>query len=346
MSRAAATLQAGIALLPLLFAPAPAAPKTAIGIKDGRFTLDGEPAFFLGASYYGALGASEDDARKDLDELRKLGLRWIRVWATWAAFEKDVSAIEMKDGSPREPYLSRLKRLVAECDARSMAVDVTLSRGNGGTGPSRLKSPEAHRRAVETLLSELKDQRNWWLDLSNERNIRDDRFASFSELKDLRARARELDPGRLVTASHAGDASEDDVRQYILEVGVDFLSIHRPRDAASIADTVAKTREYLKAVEKLGRKTPLLFDEPFRRGYGSWEPRAEDFFADLRGSVEGGAAGWCFHNGPTRKSSDGRPRRSFDLRDGRLFEQLDPEERKVLEGVKQALGRPVSPREK
>ena len=255
-----------------------------------------------------------------------------------------ISAVEMKDGSPREPFLSRLKRLVAECDSRKMAVDVTLSRGNGGTGPSRLKSQEAHRHAVETLLRELKDQRNWWLDLSNERNIRDQRFTSFSELKELRARARELDPGRLVTASHGGDASEDDVRQYILEVGVDFLSMHRPRDAASPGDAAAKTREYLKAIGKLGRKTPLLYDEPFRRSYGSWEPRAEDFLADLRGAVEEGAAGWCFHNGPTRKSSDGRPRRSFDLRDGPLFEQLDPEERKVLEGVKHALGdRPALP---
>ena len=36
----------------------------------------------------------------------------------------------------REPYLSKLQGLVAECDRRGMIVDVTLSRGNGITGPA------------------------------------------------------------------------------------------------------------------------------------------------------------------------------------------------------------------
>ena len=34
-----------------------------------------------------------------------------------------------------------------------------------------------------------------------------------------------------------------------------------------------------------------------------------------------GAAGWCFHNGDERAAKDGRPRRSFDLREKRLFEE-------------------------
>jgi hypothetical protein len=40
------------------------------------------------------------------------------------------------------------------------------------------------------------------------------------------------------------------------------------------------------------------------------------------------------HNGATRTKPDGRPRRSFDLSDGRLFDQLDREEKKFLEAVK------------
>src|SRR5262249_1295693 len=151
----------------------------------------------------------------------------------------DVSAVEMKDGGPREPFLSRLKRVVAGCDARKMAVDVTLSRGNGGAGAARLKSPGAHRHAAGTLLPDPQDERKRGLDRSNGANIQDQRLTSFSELKELRARARELDAGRLVTASHAGDASEEDVRRYILEVGLDFLSIHRPRDASSPGETAA-----------------------------------------------------------------------------------------------------------
>ena len=56
-----------------------------------------------------------------------------------------------------------------------------------------------------------------------------------------------------------------------------------------------------------------------------------DFQTDLRGAIEGGAAGWCFHNGDNRWSQDAQPRRSFDMRQRRLFEQLDSVE---LEAVK------------
>ena len=90
------------------------------------------------------------------------------------------------EGKPREPFLKRLERLVAVCDGQGVVVDVTLSRGDGGTGPARLQTRDAHRRAVETLVSALKAHRNWYLDLANERNIRDRRFTSFADLKALR----------------------------------------------------------------------------------------------------------------------------------------------------------------
>ncbi len=101
---------------------------TVLGSRNAQFTLTGEPAFLLGISYYGGLGASEDFVRKDLDDLQRHGFNWLRVWATWGAFEKDVSAVNA-GGEPREPYLEKLKWLVAECDRRGMIVDVTLTRG-------------------------------------------------------------------------------------------------------------------------------------------------------------------------------------------------------------------------
>ena len=79
-----------------------------------------------------------------------------------------------------------------------------------------------------------------------------------------------------------------------------------------------------------GRVVPLHHQEPFRRGYQGWEPTAADFLTDLRGAVAGGAAGWCLHNGTQRNAPDQQPRRSFDLRGRRLFDQLDDEERKVI----------------
>jgi endo-1,4-beta-mannosidase len=304
---------------------------TRLAIQGTRFALNGRPTFLLGASYYGALGAAEETIRRDLDAMQARGFNWIRVWATWSAFGSDVSAVD-GDGNARQPHLNKLRRLVAECDRRGMVVDVTLSRGNGVTGPSRLQSLAAHRRVVDTLVEALKSQCNWYLDLANERNIRDRRYASVADLRELRAAVRRLDPERLVIASHAGDISREELREYLRTVEVDFVSPHRPRHAKSPGQTAKTTRQLRAWMKELNREVPVHYQEPFRRGFSAhWEPSAEDFATDLRQAVSSGAAGWCFHNGDRRDRADGRPRRSFDLRDQGLFEQLDDEEKSFLD---------------
>ena len=84
---------------------------------------------------------------------------------------------------------------------------------------------------------------------------------------------------------------------------------------------------------ELGRVVPVHYQEPFRRGFQpqTWEPDAEAFLEDLRQARAGGAAGWCFHNGDQKDDPASKPRRSFDLREHRLFEQLDDQERQVIE---------------
>jgi hypothetical protein len=220
--------------------------------------------------------------------------------------------------------------MVAECDRRRLVVDVTISRGNGVTGPPRLQTAEAHRRAVESIVRTLRPYRNWYLDLSNERNIKDKRQTSFEELRELRAVVRSLDPRRLVTASHAGDPTKQELRLY-LKARMDFLSPHRPRQTGTAGDTAAKTKEWLAELEQSGHPVPVHYQEPFRRGFGDWQPSAADYVKDALAARDSGAAGWCFHNGDQRTASDGQPRRSFDLQSQRLFEQLDAEELKAIE---------------
>jgi hypothetical protein len=305
-------------------------PVTRLGIKGTAFTVNGKPTFLYGISYYGGLGASEETLKSDLADIKKYGFNWVRVWATWAAFENDVSAVDT-DGKPREKFVKNLQRLVAACDRQGVVVDVTLSRGNGVTGPARLQTLEAHRRAVEVIVTALEGRRNWYLDLGNERSVRDKRFVSVEDLKDLRELARKLDQDLLVTSSHHGvDLTSDDIRGYVHTARIDFLSPHLPRTADSPKQTEGKTRVYLASAKELGREVPVLYQEPFRRGYGKWQPRAEDFVADLKGARAGGGAGWCFHNGDERSAKDGKPRRSFDLREKRLFEQLEEEENRAL----------------
>ena len=310
---------------------------TILAIQGTRFTLNGKPTFLHGISYYGALAASEDFIRRDLDDMQRFGFNWIRVWANWGAFGAEASAVDVEGRIVRDG-MNRLKLLVSECNRRGMIVDVSLSRGNGITGPPRLQSLEAHRRAVESIVPELKPFRNWYLDLANERNIRDKRFASFDDLKVLRQTVSTLDPERLVTASHAGDISRSELQEY-LDAKMDFISPHRPRETNSAAQTETKTSEYFKWMKEMNRTVPVHYQEPFRRGFAKWEPTAADFILAARNARRSGAAGWCFHNGDQRSQTDGMPRRSFDLRQKRLFDQLDSEERAAIEGLKDMLSR-------
>src|SRR5262249_3801680 len=159
------------------------------------------------------------------------GFNWLRVWATWSAFDRDVSAVDA-EGRPREPFLGRLKSLVAESDRRGLVVDVTLTRGSRAKGGA-IPDLDAHPRAVETLVGALKAHRNWYLDLANERDVRDARHVPAEELRALREQVRALDPKRLVTVSFGGhDLDEADLREAVLTIGLDFVAPHRPRDAS------------------------------------------------------------------------------------------------------------------
>jgi hypothetical protein len=316
---------------------ADAAGHTVLGIEGTRFTINGRPTFLLGISYYAGLGASKEFVRSDLDDLQHHGFNWIRVWATWGAFGKDVSAVDVK-GEAREPFLGNLKWLVSECDRRGMIVDVTLTRGKAKEG-GHLPDMAAHRGAVEVIVKALKEHRNWYLDLANEHDVGDDRHVSTAQIKALREVAREIDPKVLVTASFGGhDLSQGELRDALQVARLDFVSPHRPREPDSPGQTRKRTEECLAAMKKIGRLAPVHYQEPLRRGYQNWEPKAEDFLTDLRGAVAGGAAGWCFHNGSQRGTPDERPRRSFDLSEKRLFDQLDAEEQKVVEGAAKAAG--------
>jgi hypothetical protein len=314
----------------LAAAPAPSE-RAGLAIDGPQWTLNGTNTFLLGFSYYGGLGATKGVVRQDLRDFRAAGFNWLRVWATWGGYETNLAAVT-REGLAREPFLSRLQWMVAECDRLGMVVDVTLNRGK------ELPDLRAHLTAVETLVGALKPYRNWYLDLGNERDVQDARYVSVAELKKLRDQVRSLDPQRLVTASFGGhDLSLRDVREVLDLAGVDFLCPHRPRHRESPDETEAQTRETLRLMQEAGRVVPVHYQEPFRRGYTAWEPTAADFLTDLRGALRGGAAGWCFHNGGQRTRGDEQPRRSFDLRTKRLVDQLDEEELKVMKSAQSVL---------
>ena len=217
-----------------------------LGIDGTAFTLNGKKTFLLGASYYGALGAPDDFIARDLDDLKTLGFNWIRVFAVWDAFDNNVSAVDAT-GKAREPYLSKLKAVVAAAEKRGMVVDVTLAR------MPCLPNQEAHLRAVETLAKALKGCRNVYFDLANERdqNYAGGTFVSYAELRALRDRVKAADPDRLVTAS-GEPADRADLARYLVEAGLDFISPHLARDAGTEQRTADATRKYPRVDEGVG----------------------------------------------------------------------------------------------
>lgn len=298
--------------------------KTKIDINNTVFTINSQPVFLYGISYYGALDAQQSFLQKDLADIKKNRFNWIRIWANWPGITSDVSAVD-DVGNPVEKYMEKLKWIVQECDKAGIVVDVTLAHGNNTNGRS-LKTLEAHERAVRSIVTALKPYSNWYLDLANERDVGDSRFVSFKDLKQMRETAKVLYPDLLVTASAGNDISRDDLGSYLNLVEVDFISPHRPRTAESASQTATKTREYLTWMKSLEKVVPVHYQEPFRRGYSNWQPIKKDYMTDLLGAKKAGAAGWCFHNGDQRADPKLKPGRSFDLHEKRLFDQLDAEE--------------------
>ena len=301
-----------------------------LGVSDTSFTLNGTKTFLLGASYYAALSI-EDNASVDADlrDLARHGFNWIRVWATWECDDVNISAIA-RDGAIREPYMTRLLKLCAKANAFNMAVDITVTRNKQSAFPS---TQQEHKAVLTQLATKLKPYRNLYFDVANERNIGDARHVSMDEVRELITTVKKIDPKRLCTASQGGDIENDEITSYLNTGKVDFLCPHRPREAASPRQTAAKTMAYLQFMASLPRKIPVLYQEPFRRGYSDWQPVAADFLEDLHNARQAGAAGWCWHNGSSRTSPDNRPRQSFDMRprEGRLFDQLDAEDRAFLD---------------
>ncbi|MGC9318649.1 MAG: hypothetical protein ACP5KN_11530 [Armatimonadota bacterium] len=303
---------------------------TELSIDGTRFLLDGQPAFLTGISYYAGLARTPELMARDLDDLRELGVNWLRVWATWDRHQTQPALDE--GGAGVEPAMSALRDLVRLADERGMVVDVTLHRGGV------LKTQQSHLAAVRTISRELLPWRNVYIDVANERDVGDARFVSVEECRELRDAIREIDARRLVTASCVLRSSEA-LAEFIDTTHADLIAPHLGRGPEDPARTEALVARYLAWMQEIGRSVPVHLQEPFRRDYGSWQPEAEDFLTDLRGAIEGGAAGWCLHNGDNRMTDDRRPRRSFDLRPDRgpFLGLLDDVEREVLSRLSEVL---------
>jgi hypothetical protein len=318
-----------------LFASPAGAVELGISQDGAYFTLDGVPTYLNGISYYGVESVSQPRLiGQDLNDMARDGLNWIRVWVFWSNGGENVSVLT-PEGAVREPYMSRLKRLITEGDSRGMVVDVTMCRG----GPQAPGEQAAHLACARQLAEELKPYRNVYFDMANERDVGDARHVTLRDVGELIRAVKAIDPKRLCTAS-GNPGSRSELEQYIAMAHCDFLAPHLSRNPESPSKTVSRVRELAGWMAELNRRVPIHLQEPFRRGYNSWQPAQEDYYRDDSGAKVTGAAGWCLHNGSQEASPDHRPFRSFLMneKEGRLYAQLDAVERDVARNISDAIG--------
>ena len=305
--------------------------------SDGAFfTIDGEPAFLSGISYYAGTSVDSPGALiGDLDQMKGYGLNWIRVWTFWSVQGTNYG-VTTEEGVVREPYMTRLKTIITECDRRGMIVDVTMHRGKSGPPSNQAQ----HLKCARTLARELLLYRNVYIDIANECDVGDARHVGHVEVGELIAAIKKIDPDRLCTAS-AAPGSQKDLDKYLTIGKCDFICPHLRRDARAAAETFATVGKFIKWMDKLGKRVPIHLQEPFRRDYSrGWQPVQEDYFQDATGGKSAGAAGWCLHNGSNNFSDNERPFRSFLMTrtEGRLFSQWDAVEKEVAREVGGRIG--------
>ena len=281
-----------------------------------------------GISYYGAMTISSPSfIKKDLDDMKRDGFNWIRVWACWDPGDMNVSVVT-RYGDLREPYMSRLKYLIRECNRRGMIVDVTLSRGREPFPGNQ----EQHLACVRTVAKTLKPYRNLYIDVANERDVQDVRYVNYEEMGALISAIKEIDPNRICTASGV-PTSREDLTRYTNIGKCDFIAPHLGRDKNSPSETMGRVKKLIGWMSGDSiRRVPVLLQEPFRRDYGSYQPVENDYYQDAIGGKLGGAAGWCLHNGSNSQKTLFRSFRMTD-KDGRLYDQLDNVELAVTHNI-------------
>jgi hypothetical protein len=310
-----------------------------VGSNGEYFCIDQKPVFLNGVSYYGGCTITTNSfIINDLDDMLADGFNWIRIWVYWkypVDTGEDVSVMT-HDGQIRKTYMDRLKHIITECRNRGIIVDCTLNRdGNGDwVGP---RNQTEHLAAVQNLATELLNYRNVYFDLANERDVSDDRYVNLIEVGQLVDAVKAIDPNRLCTVSGT-PSSDSELNNYKTIGKVDFIAPHLCRDEGCSSQTYSTVKNLIEQMDNLGFRIPIHIQEPFRRGYASYNPTVEDFYRDCTGAKVAEAAGWCLHNG--NNSGDAKPWRCFNMSDseGRLYSQLDSIELEVVDNINEQIG--------
>jgi hypothetical protein len=156
-------------------------------------------------------------------------------------------------------------------------------------------SPATARTGIIAATSALRTYDNLLFDIENERNVRDRRFMSASDVASIFAGIKAVDPARIAFASNAPVDSPEYAAQFAADLGLDVTAYHESRPSNWYE--LGLTQSIVRALKVNGR--PAYMQEPMATRdnlfpYPS-NDRAEYFLQAVAHMKMSGAAAWCFH---------------------------------------------------
>lgn len=229
-------------------------------VKGTAFYLDGKPFPFTGVSFFNAIhnpafNKSTEDRKTWLAKFQRYGVNVLRVWGQWdnkRGFVDScpVCTLYQPSGELRKEHIERLKQILVDADAMSMAVELAFFSQESWHDGIKL-TPEAADRAVAALTRELMPHRNVIFQIWNEFDER-----ALDHIKAIKA----IDPRRLVTNSPGVAGVLTGMRGE--GEAVDFLTPHTSRHTGRHWEVAPDEIRYL-----LSRfRKPVVDDEPARNG--------------------------------------------------------------------------------
>ncbi len=272
-----------------------------LSIQGDRFAVDGTPRFLTFITYFGAMGAP--DTINDLHLIRSLGFDGIRIWPNLDTGPQLMN----RDGTLRPDELKRLLFILDQARVEHLVVDVTFTYEH----IARM-TPATARIGILAATSALRSYDNLLFDIQNERNVRDRRFMSGSEVGSIFAGIKAIDPARIATADNGPVDSPEYAAQFTAGLGLDVTAYHEARPANWYELGVIQS--VVRALKANGR--PAYLQEPMatrdRLSRYPSSDRAEYFRQAIANAKLSGAAAWCFHTRLGVDFRDGPP--SFEDR--------------------------------
>jgi hypothetical protein len=322
-----------LALFAMCVFAAPVIAQTTLGISGDKMTIDGQPKFLLGVSYFDALGWKTSEL--DGFQARKFNL--IRIFMDWPHPSR---GFINSDGSLKNT--ASLLSLVRACAARGIVVEVSIltSLYDAANPTSSTLTMQSRENGVRNTVRLLKSEPNVFYDICNEHDVAWNGATTtitHAQAATLFQAGRAEHAAAILTIS-SGYLYGDPIYPKMdgphisadVNAGAAILSPHLPRTADWYDRTDQRVKDMKGYLASIGRNIPVYLQEEQRRGEGDDSTSnlvtKAHFVQAASEAKTAGAAAWVFHTNA-----------GFDMSIASFFSQLDSVELDTINSIGSAI---------